>query len=100
MSGFFSQLGTVTKMNLLSLPSRLWMSLAAVFAVAVVVAVLLAFLAMARGFAATLEGTGSRDVAIVTRTGSQAELNSVLSRETVSLITSSPGVAQDGDGNA
>ncbi|MEM6605103.1 MAG: ABC transporter permease, partial [Pseudomonadota bacterium] len=100
MSGFFSQLGTVTKMNLLSLPSRLWMSLAAVFAVAVVVAVLLAFLAMARGFAATLEGTGAEDVAIVTRTGSQAELNSVLSRETVSLISSSPGVAQDGDGNA
>ena len=70
MAGFFSQIWTVVVMNVLSLPRRLWMSLAAVFAVSVVVAVLLAFLAMAKGFEQTLAGTGSEDVAIVTRTGS------------------------------
>ena len=50
MSGLLSQIKTVVVMNVLSLPRRLWMSLAAVFAVSVVVAVLLAFLAMAKGF--------------------------------------------------
>ena len=60
MVGFFSQIGTVIAMNIMSLPRRLWMSLAAVFAVSVVVAVLLAFLAMAKGFERTLSGTASR----------------------------------------
>ncbi|MEL7313261.1 MAG: FtsX-like permease family protein [Pseudomonadota bacterium] len=100
MTGFFSQIWTVIKMNVLSLPQRLWMSLAAVFAVSVVVAVLLAFLAMATGFEETLAGTGSDDVAIVTRTGSQSEVNSVLSRNTVNLVSTSPGIATDGDGGA
>jgi putative ABC transport system permease protein len=98
MSGFLSQIGTVTTMNLRSLPQRLWMSLAAVFAVGVVVAVLLAFLAMANGFRETLAGTGSDAVGIVTRVGSQSELNSVLSRDAVNLLTTAPGIAKDADG--
>ncbi len=99
MAGFFSQIWTVIVMNILSLPRRAWMSLAAVFAVAVVVAVLLAFLAMAKGFERTLAGTGSDKVAIVTRVGSQSELNSVLGRDTVNNLTTAPGIAPDADGN-
>lgn len=86
-------------MNILSLPRRLWMSLAAVFAVGVVVAVLLAFLAMAKGFERTLAGTGTDSVAIVTRVGSQSELNSVLSRDTVNSISTAPGIARNASDN-
>lgn len=99
MRGFLSQIWTVVVMNVLSLPRRLWMSLAAVFAVSVVVAVLLSFLAMAKGFEQTLAGTGTDGIAIVTRTGSQSELNSVLSRDTVNLVSTAPGIAQDAGGD-
>ncbi len=99
MSGLLSQIKTVVVMNVLSLPRRLWMSLAAVFAVSVVVAVLLAFLAMAKGFEQTLAGTGTNAVAIATRTGSQSELNSSMSRDTVNLISTAPGIAKDAAGD-
>jgi len=99
VAGLFSQIWTVIVMNILSLPRRLWMSLAAVFAVGVVVAVLLAFLAMAKGFERTLAGTGTDSVAIVTRVGSQSELNSVLSRDTVNSISTAPGIARNASDN-
>ncbi len=99
MSGFFAQIWTVIGMNVLSLPRRLWMSLAAVFAVSVVVAVLLSFLAMANGFEQTLAGTGSESIAIVTRVGSQSELNSSMSKDTVNLLVTAPGIAEDDEGN-
>ena len=100
MSSIFSQLWTVIVMNLRSLPQRLWMSLAAVFAVSVVVGVLLSFLAMANGFKQTLKGTGSDKIAIVTRVGSQSELNSTVSRDSVNLLLGAPGIAKDASGNA
>ena len=99
MVGFFSQIGTVIAMNIMSLPRRLWMSLAAVFAVSVVVAVLLAFLAMAKGFERTLSGTGSDRIAIITRVASQSELNSVLGRDTVNIVTTAPGIAKNASGD-
>ncbi len=99
MRGFFSQIWTVVVMNVLSLPRRLWMSLAAIFAVSVVVAVLLAFLAMAKGFEQTLAGTGTDRIAIITRTGSQSELNSSMSRDTVNLVATAPGIARDAGGD-
>jgi len=98
MSGLLSQIGTVVVMNLKSLPQRLWMSLAAIFAVGVVVAVLLAFLAMATGFQKTLAGSGSEAVAVISRVGSQSEVNSVLSRETVNKMSTAPGIAKDENG--
>ncbi len=99
MSKLLSQIWAVIVMNVRSLPRRIWMSLAAVFAISVVVAVLLSFLSMVKGFEVTLEGTGSEDVAIVTRAGSRSELNSVLSREIVSIVSSSPGIARNADGS-
>jgi putative ABC transport system permease protein len=74
------------------------MSLAAVLAVAVVVAVLLSFLAMSNGFSNTLSGTGSDSVAIVTRSGSQSELNSVIGRDSVNTVATAPGIAKTADG--
>lgn len=98
MFGLFSQIGTVVVMNIRSLPQRLWMSLAAVLAVSVVVAVLLSFLAMSNGFSSTLSGTGSDSVAIVTRSGSQSELNSVIGRDSVNIVSTAPGIAKNADG--
>ena len=98
MSTLMSQSAAVIKMNIQSLPRRLWMSLAMVFASAVVVAILLAFLAMAKGFDATMKSAGSEDIAFFMRTGSAAELNSSASREQVNLIENAPGIARDEQG--
>ncbi|UTW58268.1 ABC transporter permease [Kordiimonas sp. SCSIO 12603] len=99
MTKILSQIWVVIVMNITSIGQRIWMSLAAIFAVAVVVAVLLSFLAMTEGFSKTLEGSGSNTVAIVTRSGSQSELNSVLSRETINIVTTAPGIAKDANGD-
>ncbi len=94
----FKQIGSVTMINLRSIPQRLGMSLATVVAVAFVVGVLLAFLAMANGFRATMEGTGSEDIAVILGSGAQAELNSNLGRDSALLIEQAPGIARDADG--
>ncbi|WP_250460621.1 ABC transporter permease [Microbulbifer litoralis] len=98
MGSLFSQIATVTVMNVRSLPRRLWMSLAMVLASAVVVAILLAFLAMARGFERTMDGAGSEGTAILMREGAASEINSVISREQVNLVEASPGIARDAEG--
>ena len=98
MSTLFSQSVAVIKMNIQSLPRRLWMSLAMVFASAVVVAILLAFLAMAKGFDATMQSAGTDDIAMFMRIGSAAEMNSSASREQVNLIENAPGVMRDEQG--
>lgn len=85
-------------LNLRTIPLRFWMSLASVTAIAVVVAVLLTFLAMANGFRTTLEGSGSDDFAMMLRSGSQAELTSVLTRDQVNIIAESAGIARDHKG--
>ncbi len=98
MGSLLSQISAVITMNVRSLHQRIWMSSAMVLASAVVVAILLAFLAMAKGFDATLSSTGSDSIAFFMREGSGAELNSVISRDQVNLINDAPGVARDADG--
>jgi putative ABC transport system permease protein len=93
-----SQTRSVIAMNVRSIPQRLWMSLATVVSIALVVAVLLGFLSLANGFNQTLKGSGAPDVAIVLREGSEAELNSTLSREQVDLLGRGPGVKIGADG--
>jgi putative ABC transport system permease protein len=94
----FLQIAAVTAINLKSMPQRLWLSLSTVVAIALVVVVLLAFLAMAHGFARTIAGSGSPDVGIILRGGSQAELNSVIARDQVRLIEEGPGIARNPEG--
>jgi len=89
---------SVVVMNLSTITQRIWMSLATVLAVAVVVAVLLAFLAMGSGFNATLEGAGQDDIAVMIRTGSQTELNSVIMGDEVNLIENAKGISRDDNG--
>lgn len=92
------QIGAVTMINLRSIPQRAGLSLATIISIALVTGVLLGFLAMSNGFRATLQGTGSENVAVALRAGSQAELNSGLSSEDVRLIEEAPGVARDSEG--
>lgn len=92
------QTAAITVLNLKSIPERWGASLVIVVGLAGVVAVFTALLAMAEGFRSTLTATGRRDVALVLRGGSQAELNSGLSRDQVELIAQAPGVRQDDDG--
>src|SRR5215470_14730329 len=88
----------VTAINLKSIPRRILLSLSTVVAVALVVVVLLAFLAMANGFQRTIAGSGSDDVGIVLRAGSQAEINSTVTRDQARLVEDGPGIARGGDG--
>ena len=98
MSSLFAQIFAVVKMNLLSLPSRITSSITTLVAVAIVVTVLLAFMAMGQGFQKTMEGSGSEEVAIMMRGGSQAEINSGLDGEILNIVTNAPGIAKNADG--
>lgn len=91
------QLLAVIEMNIRSIPQRAAMSIATVLSVAMMVGVLMGFLAMSNGFRATLSGSGADDVAIILRGGSQAELNSVLARDDARLIEVAPGIAANED---
>ena len=94
------QVFAVTQLGLRSIPDRLGPSLVIVVGLAGVVAVFTALLAMAAGFRSTLESAGRPDVALVLRGGSQAELNSGLTREQATIIKQAPGVAAGADGQA
>lgn len=98
MRSLLLQVAAVTAINLKSIPQRLWLSLSTVVAVALVVMVLLAFLAMATGFKRTIAGSGSPDIAVVLRGGSQAEMNSVILRDQMVLIEEGPGIARGPEG--
>ena len=91
------QILSITMLGLRSIPERLGPSLVIVVGLAGVVAVFTALLAMAAGFQSTLEAAGRPDVALVLRGGSQAELNSGISREQGTIIKQAPGVAQGAD---
>jgi putative ABC transport system permease protein len=98
MRSFLLQIAAVTTINLKSIGQRVWLSLSTVVAIALVVVVLLAFLAMAHGFSSTIAGSGSPNIGIILRGGSQAELNSVILRDQVRLIEEAPGIARNAEG--
>jgi putative ABC transport system permease protein len=81
-----------------SLPQRWGASSVIVVGIAGVVGVLVAMLAMGEGFKATLDATGDEQTAIILRGGSQAETNSVITRDQVPLVSSLPGIAKGADG--
>ena len=81
-----------------SLPQRWGASSVIVIGIAGVVAVLVAMLAMGEGFEATLNRTGSETSAILLRSGSQAETNSVITREQLPLVSQLPGIARADNG--
>lgn len=87
-----------TRIGVASLPQRWGASSVIVVGIAGVVGVLVAMLAMGEGFQATLNNTGDDTTAIVLRGGSQAETNSVITREQVPTLSTLPGISRDAEG--
>ncbi len=92
------QARAATQLGIATIPQRLGSSAVVVVGIAGVVGVLVALLAMGAGFRATLDQGGSEDTAIVLRAGAQAELNSVISHETVELVSELPQVRRGSSG--
>jgi len=92
------QAWSVTRVGLATIPQRLGASSVIIIGIAGVVGVLVALLAMAVGFEATLKETGSDDTVIMLRAGSNTELNSVLSHETAQLLAQQTQVLRDAQG--
>ena len=88
----------VAGVGISSLPQRWGASSVIVIGIAGVVGVLVAMLAMGEGFEATLNRTGNDTSAIVLRGGSQAETNSVITRDQVPLVSQLDGIARGSDG--
>jgi putative ABC transport system permease protein len=95
---WLSQTAAITWVSIRTIPQRLGASLAATVGVAGVVAVMVAVLAMAAGFRATLETSGSPDTALVMRSGSETEMNSILAQEETRIIADAPGVLRNEQG--
>lgn len=92
------QTWSVTQVGLATIPQRLGASSVVIVGIAGVVGVLVALLAMAVGFDATLRETGSDDTVIMLRSGAQTELSSVISHETAELLAQQPQVQRDAKG--
>jgi putative ABC transport system permease protein len=84
--------------NLRSLRQRPVSTLTTALGMALVVAVFVAMNALANGFQAAMAGTGSPENVLVLRKGSNAEMNSALSRQAASIIGGLPFVATGADG--
>jgi putative ABC transport system permease protein len=94
------QLIAVISMSLQTVPQRLGASSVIVIGIAGVVAVLVSVLAMGAGFHHTLADSGRDDRVIILRGGSDAELNSNLTRTDIATISNAPGLAKDAAGKA
>jgi len=95
----FKQIFEIVLMNLKTIPERLGASLVIVVGIAGVVGVFTALFAMAGGIDSTLQSSGDPRNALVMRGGSQAELNSSMSRETYDIATQVAGVRKDANGD-
>ena len=101
MSGpinWLSQVASVSKFGLLSIPQRRGSVAAAVIGIAGVVAVLVGVLSMGVGFEKAMTASGSPDAAIVLRSGADTEMVSGFLRESTRIIADAPGVARTDTG--
>src|SRR5262245_28910154 len=85
--------------NVRSLLVRKRTSFAAAAGIALVVFVFAAALMLSDGITRTLVSSGSPEVAIAVRKGSQAELESVIEEDKANLVLAGPGVKRDGSGS-
>ena len=89
------QAWSATAVAVATVPQRLGSSSVVVIGIAGVVGVLVALFAMAEGFRATVQQTGSDDTAIVLRAGSQTEINSVVDHDSIVVVSQEPQVKRD-----
>jgi len=83
-------------LNLRTIPSRLSSSAVAIVGIAGVVVVFVSVLSIAAGFRAAMQGSGSRDRALVMRSGADSEMTSGVTGAEVDIINQAPGVKRDG----
>ena len=95
---WLEQAAAVTLLSLRTLRQRPGASSVVVIGVAGVVAVFIGVLSIAEGFRKTMEVSGSPDTAIVTRSGADSEMTSILNREEVRVIIDAPGILRDAEG--
>lgn len=101
MSGpinWFSQIASITRFGLMSLPQRRGAVAAAMIGIAGVVSVLVGVLSIAVGFRHAMAVSGSPDSAIVLRSGADSEMVSGLGRDETRIIADAPGVARTAQG--
>src|ERR1700751_24287 len=84
--------------NLRSVRARWTSAIVAVAGIAGTVGVFVAMLSLARGFRATLVGSGSYDNAIVIRAGATSEMMRGGGVHPVKILQDAPGVARGADG--
>ncbi len=94
------QIVVVSMVNMRSIWQRWGSSLAAVVGIAGVVAVFVSILSMAEGFRYTMTTTGAPDRAMVLRSGSTSEMDSILLRDDTRVIADTEGVLRTSDGPA
>ncbi len=92
------QTSSVTASGMSTLPQRWGGASVVIVGIAGVVGVLVALLAMGRGYEATFRATGSDRRAIVLRGGAITEASSNLSQQSVMLIGEQPQVARNAQG--
>ncbi|MBL9167513.1 MAG: ABC transporter permease [Verrucomicrobiales bacterium] len=92
MINWLYQLIAVAGFSLRTIPERKGASLAAVFGIAGVVAVLVGVLSIAQGFRRAMVASGSPETVLVLRRGADAEMMSGLQQEEVRLIGNAPGL--------
>jgi putative ABC transport system permease protein len=95
---WLSQIASITRFGLMSIPQRLGAVAATVIGIAGVVAVFVGVLSMAAGFKQAMTVSSSPDTAIVLRSGADSEMVSGFSREQTQIIADSPGVARTAQG--
>jgi putative ABC transport system permease protein len=95
---WISQVASITRFGLLSIPQRRGSVAATIIGIAGVVAVLVGVLSIGAGFRRAMESSGSADTAIVLRSGADSEMVSGLGRADTKLIADAPGVARNASG--
>jgi len=95
---WLSQIGSIAKFGLMSIPQRRGSVTATVIGIAGVVLVFVGVLSIAAGFRRAMANSGSADAAIVLRSGSDSEMVSGFGRNETRLIADAPGIARNKDG--
>ncbi len=98
MINWLSQVLSVAKFGVLSIPQRLGSVAAALFGIAGVVGVLVSVLSMAVGFKKTMLASATPNSAIVLRSGADDEMSSGFAQEESRLIADAPGLARTKEG--
>src|SRR5581483_1875272 len=95
---WLSQVASVTKFGLLSIPQRLGSVAAAVCGIACVVAVLVAVFSIATGLRRVMTASAAPDSVIILRSGADSEMVSGLLHNNTRIIADAPGLARTSDG--